>query len=846
MDEASFNKQLAEEIAKYHNDPLGFVMFCYPWGVKGTVLEAWPEGPDTWQRQFLDALGKQLRANPFDGVTPTPPVLMSTTSGHGIGKGKDLSSEAYRVIITHSNGKEEVIMEPCVWGDLKVGDYVYGADGNPTQIIATQHYRRPHYKITFDDRTSISVSGEHEWNVKGRQERRNNIDEWRTIETQELFRLGAKRKNGASMARQWEIPIQKPVQMTHREVFNPYTIGVWLGDGSSTSASITSSREEIWRRIGHTPNKDTLSYKQNGTMNANPPGLHAALTEHKMLGMSDTKFIPDRYKYNSIQVRRDLVSGMLDTDGEVHKSGSIGYSSTSKRLVEDLIWMVRSLGGKATLQSAVKQPRYTKADGTKSDVCKPCYRCTINFADGWQPFTHTYKKALYDTAPSQARYTKRWIDSIELEGDKDGMCIEVDAPDHLYLANDFIVTHNSALTSWLIHFIMSTRPHCKGVITANTYIQLSKKSWSELAKWKKLAINGHWFEYHNSAGNLSYYHPEHKESWAVTGQSCARENSESFAGLHCSHSTPFFIMDEASAIPPEIFEVAQGGLTDGQSMMFLFGNPTRSTGFFADTFGKLRHRWVNYHVDSRTARMTNKTLINEWIQDYGEDSDFVRVRVKGQFPRVGDSQFISNEAVEMAMQREVEPNDADPIVIGVDVARFGDDSSVIVVRHGRKLLTIKKYRELDLMTFTNKVIEAINDFAPHTVFVDGAGLGAGVIDRLRQLSYRCIEVQAGSRPLDPEKFTNLRAEMWWKMRDWLETADIPEDAQELMYELTGIEYGYDERMRVKLEKKSDMKKRGLPSPDEADSLAISFAENVSVTARPRGTRRKRDINWRTL
>jgi len=218
-------------------------------------------------------------------------------------------------------------------------------------------------------------------------------------------------------------------------------------------------------------------------------------------------------------------------------------------------------------------------------------------------------------------------------------------------------------------------------------------------------------------------------------------------------------------------------------------------------------------VDSRTAKVAkNKAQMQAWIDDYGEDSDFVRVRVKGQFPRVGDSQFISTEAVEMAMQREIEPNDTDPIVIGVDVARFGDDQSVVIVRHGRKVVEIRSYRELDLMQMAARVVEAIDEYKPHTTFVDGAGLGAGVIDRLRQLSYRCIEVQAGSRPFDPDKYVNLRAEMWWKMREWIEHADLP-DHDQLLYDLTGIEYGYDERMRVRLEKKSDMKKRGLPSPD---------------------------------
>jgi len=403
----------------------------------------------------------------------------------------------------------------------------------------------------------------------------------------------------------------------------------------------------------------------------------------------------------------------------------------------------------------------------------------------------------------------------------------------------------SALTSWLIHFIMSTRPNAKGVVTSGKYEQLKDKTWAELAKWNKMAINGHWFEYRSSRGNLTYFRTGLKEAWAVNGQASTKENADAFAGLHNARSTPFYIFDEASAVDDAIYEVAEGGLTDGEPMIFLFGNPTKSTGRFADTFGKMRHRWLNKQIDSRTARMTNKVVIREWVDDYGADSDFVRVRVKGQFPRVGDSQFISTEVVEMAMARELEADPVDPIVVGVDVARFGDDQSVITVRKGRKLVDIRKYRELDLMSMAAMTAEVIDEYKPHAVFVDGAGLGGGVIDRLKQLSYRCIEVQAGSRAIDPEKFANVRAEMWWKMREWLEHADLPDD-NTLLYDLTGIEYGYNEQMKVKLEKKSDMKKRGLPSPDIGDSLALGFAEPVNAVARPRGARRKKTVNWRTL
>jgi hypothetical protein len=166
----------------------------------------------------------------------------------------------------------------------------------------------------------------------------------------------------------------------------------------------------------------------------------------------------------------------------------------------------------------------------------------------------------------------------------------------------------------------------------------------------------------------------------------------------------------------------------------------------------------------------------------------------------------------MAQDREITVNDIDPIVLGVDVARFGDDCSVIVVRQGRKIQQIYKYREMDLMQLSSRVVEAISLWRPHATFVDGAGIGAGVVDRLRQLGYHPIEVQAGSKADIADQFINKRAEMWWRMREWLETADIPKD-DELKYDLIGIEYSYDARMRVQMEKKSDMKARGLPSPD---------------------------------
>ncbi len=383
----------------------------------------------------------------------------------------------------------------------------------------------------------------------------------------------------------------------------------------------------------------------------------------------------------------------------------------------------------------------------------------------------------------------------------------------------------SAMSAWLILFIMSTRPFAKGVVTSNTGDQLRTKTWAELGKWHKRCLTGHWFSYSASKGNMSLVHKRNSESWRCDAQTCREENSESFAGLHAANSTPFYLFDEASAVPDKVWEVSDGGLTDGEPMRFVFGNPTRNSGRFFECFNRLRHRWQVQQIDSREVEGTNANLMAQWVEDYGEDSDFVRVRVRGVFPRAGSTQFISNEIVGEAQTRDLPPQSEQPIVIGVDVARFGDDQSVILIRQGRKILEIKKYR-VDTMTLVGFVVEALRQYRPDGVLVDGVGVGGGVVDRLHQLGHDVIDVNAGSRALDQKTYLNKRAEMWGKMREWLKGGDIPADDQELETDLTAIEYGFDAKNRLQLEKKEDMKKRGLHSPDVADALALTCAEDI--------------------
>ena len=387
----------------------------------------------------------------------------------------------------------------------------------------------------------------------------------------------------------------------------------------------------------------------------------------------------------------------------------------------------------------------------------------------------------------------------------------------------------SALVAWLIRWIMDTRPQAKGVVTANTAAQLRSKTWAELAKWTNLGLTKHWFTLTGGTlGSLAYYHKAWPETWRVDAQTCEERNSEAFAGLHSATSTPFYIFDEASAVPDKIFEVREGGLTDGEPQIHDFGNPTRTSGrFFENMLGKFRNQFSRRFVDSRSVSITNKELIEEWRELYGEDSDFFKVRVLGQFPSASSMQFIPSDLVRHCMQTQVAASPADAIVVGVDVARFGGDRSCIFTRRGRDctIYAPQLFHHLDTMQLAARVAEHAAKIRPDAIFVDGGGVGGGVVDRLNQLNVPVTEINFGARATD-RGMANMRSQMWYRMREALKAGVALPDNDDLRADLTGVEYGFNSAQQVVLERKEDMKKRGLASPDMADALALTWALDV--------------------
>jgi hypothetical protein len=381
----------------------------------------------------------------------------------------------------------------------------------------------------------------------------------------------------------------------------------------------------------------------------------------------------------------------------------------------------------------------------------------------------------------------------------------------------------TAFIAWLILWFMSTRDFPQVVVTANTGAQLNTKTWRELSKWHKLAINREWFTW----SATKFAHVLYPDVWFAAAIPWSEGNSEAFAGTHEKHVLVVF--DEGSAIGDAIWDVTEGAMTTPGAMWIVFGNPTQNTGRFANCFGKFKHRWITRQIDSRTAKMANKVTIQKWIDDYGEDHDFVRVRVRGMFPRAGDIQFIGLDIVSRAMHREAEGYQHFARVLGVDVARHGQDQSVITRRQGNKVWPQQRLRERDLMRLADIVAMHIHEFDPDAVFVDATGMGWGVIDRLRQLNFGDIvfAVQVGEKASNEAQYVRKRDELWGQGKKFLEEGGCLPPDPELESDLTAPQYGYDLRMRIEMESKDDMKARGLSSPDSADSLLLTFANPIA-------------------
>ena len=386
----------------------------------------------------------------------------------------------------------------------------------------------------------------------------------------------------------------------------------------------------------------------------------------------------------------------------------------------------------------------------------------------------------------------------------------------------------SALISWLIHFAISTHENTRGVVTANTEGQLRTKTWPELSKWHNMFIAKDLFTY--TATAIFSSDKDYEKTWRIDAIPWSKNSPESFAGLHNQGNRILVLFDEASAIDDVIWEVTEGALTDANTEIIwcAFGNPTRNSGRFRECFRKYRKFWNTYQIDSRTVKISNKAKIEEWLEAYGEDSDFFKVRVRGVFPSASDLQFISTEIADKAQKQVYKLGQFEhlPVIIGVDPAWTGSDSLEIVMRQGyymKSLASIPKND--DDWRMAQLIAQFEDEYKADAVFID-MGYGTGIYSIGKQLGRKWRLINFGGKSNDPV-YLNMRAYMWGQMKEWLcEGGSIPPNDQGLYDDLTGPDAIIDKNGCIQLESKESMKKRGLPSPNKGDALGLTFAARV--------------------
>jgi hypothetical protein len=389
----------------------------------------------------------------------------------------------------------------------------------------------------------------------------------------------------------------------------------------------------------------------------------------------------------------------------------------------------------------------------------------------------------------------------------------------------------TCLLAWLILFSITTFEDTLGVVTAGTEPQIRTRLWGELAKWFHQLPEDLRNQFELTA--TAIFHRQFERTWRIDGRPWSL-NQEAFSGLHNFRKRVLVIYDECSMIAEPIWRATDGMLNDAetQTLWCVFGNPTRLDGRFPQLFagGKFAGLWKSFRVDSRSVSISNKESLNEKIAYYGADSNYVRSHIRGLFPTASTTQLIPVDLVEEAAVREPLSHPADALILGCDVASgHGEDSSVIYIRRGLDGRTHppRKFPNLDPLQFAYKIAAAANELSADAIFIDSGGVGEGTSAKCRELGLAVQSIYFGSKANNSGglvRCANMRSAMWCAMSEWLKAGAIPND-DELKAQLIGPEYS-ENAQGIILERKEDMRVRGLASPDIADALALTFAVPV--------------------
>jgi hypothetical protein len=696
-------------------------------------------------------------------------------------------------------------------GDFKIGDSICNTYSGESKVTGVYPQGKQHiYRVYFDNGTHVDSGLEHLWTVSSYHSHTG----FTTLSLEEILDRGiyveteATERNPKGRRLKYYLPNIGPVHKAEKFVpVAPYAMGVWLGDGTRNFGSVTNVDQEVWDNLGYTY---TITNSQTKT-------AYGLVTDLKKIdGIahscgSHDKYIPSIYLENSIEVRMELLRGLMDTDGTIDAKGRLTYYTVSSRLRDDFIYLIRSLGGT------------TKGWSLKKTTHSDCYCIQFQF-NSKEPLFKIKRKEQRRCV--KVHSSRVYIESVEYIGEHEATCIEVDSKDRLYICENFIPTHNTTTLAWLTFLLLLTQDDCRVLVTSPSAQQLQRVYYAELMKWKgKMPRTiADMFDVTRERVQLTM-NTRVQMANLVTASA---DNKESLQG---GHSTNYIILaDEASGIDDSTFDVLQRTLSTGNGGRFvLTSNPTRSSGRFYEIFHRDDNTvWSTIYFSAFDCPHISEKWIQEVIEQYGEDSDQYRIGVLGQFPRATDTQFISALIVDNAMANQLEPGYYQdyPVKIGADIARFGDDETVFVARQGPRILNITRIKNQDTQEVAGALLEYQNKWRGLMVYIDAIGIGAGVYDRCKVLGMPVKAIVSSNKSAKPLEYYNVRSQLWGEMKNWLMTgASIPY-MPELRDQLVGMTYGYNQRMQLMLTSKKDLKRQGQKSPDIPDAIALTFGDEA--------------------
>lgn len=827
--------ELHKAMGDYYHDPLGWVMFAFPWDTDPDLQivelqEPWTSrfnskyGPDTWFCELCDDWQKHMKENPFNGKTAVPPYKDATTSGHGIGKSAGsafiilyiASTRPYSKGVVTSNTSDQ--LRTKTWGELAkwknkciTGHWFTLNNGKGNMNLFHNKFKETWRvdAITCREENSESFAGLHcanssPWYLFDEA----CHDDQTEVMTNSGWKLFSDLTTNDKL-----LTINPDSESTHFDVIEHLHVADY--DGEMLLAENKGSNLCV------TPNHRMMfeTRKQPGLM--------------RFQQADDIKWSNKRFFKTVSNLDTGSIGFHVIPKYENSQHCYESYSIIDSVWCELLGWWITD--GSYQLQNGKPSTVtfYQKKEAGRKRIEHLLNMCRFDFYESEQGF-HLSNAQLCN------------------EFHACGLGFDRRVPDYLFTQTPENIEH-------FINGVVGGDGYRKGdvdiIYTSNENLAgdyqalILLSGLTSVVNKRKLAgkqsvIEGRVVITKHDGFTVS----RSKSNTAIQFKPASEPKRVSYKGkVYCATVSGGVLFTRRggvplwsgnSAVPDKIWEVAEGGTTDGEPFWFVFGNPTRNSGRFRECWRRFRNSWNKRKVDSRNVQVTNKKLLSKWAEEYGENSDFYKVRVKGEFPSASSNQKIPGDLLESAMKRESPHLPGDPKVMSLDVARGGSDNCVINFRQGLNgkirppiILPGSEYR--DSMKLAAKMVECIEDFQPDMSFVDATGVGGPVADRIRQLGYDCIDINFASKSPDSH-FANMRAYMADKWLQWLKDGGSVNYSEDLQTETGAVEFTHNGKDQEILIPKDMIKKKIGVSTDEFDAYILLHAMPVAPKHRYSG------------